>query len=136
MPLVTKGMSEGGRGDNRDTNYFLGIDGKRRVLVGDFEDTVNGGNHPVFGVTPICDGVWYHAAATYDGTTWRLYLNGSLETQLVVGNFTPRFDSIQHAALATAMNSTGSAGGRASWALSTSRGSGTSRAPRPRSRRP
>ena len=110
VPLVTKGMAEA-EGDNRDTNYFLGIDGKRRVLAADFEDTANGGNHPVFGVTPICDGVWYHAAATYDGTTWRLYLNGNLERRSSVGNFTPRFDSIQQAALGTALNSTGSASG-------------------------
>ena len=81
------------------------------MLVADFEDTINGANHPVLGVTTLADGVWYHAAATYDGTTWRLYLNGVLETQLVVGSFTPRFDSIQHAALATAMNSAGNAGG-------------------------
>ena len=81
------------------------------MLAADFEDTINGGNHPVLGVTTIADGVWYHAAATYDGTTWRLYLNGALETQLAVGNFTPQFNSIQHAALATAMNSTGSGGG-------------------------
>jgi hypothetical protein len=110
VPLVTKGMAET-EGDNKDTNYFLGIDGKRRVLAADFEDTVNGGNHPAFGVTPISDGIWYHAAATYDGTTWRLYLNGNLETQVTVGVFTPRFDSIQHAALATALNSSGSASG-------------------------
>ena len=98
-------------GDNRDTNYFLGIDGKRRVLAADFEDNATGANHPAFGVTAICDGIWYHAAATYDGTTWRLYLNGNLETQVVVGAFTPRFDSIQHAALGSALNSSGGAGG-------------------------
>src|SRR5438552_3539667 len=62
-------------------------------------------------VPPICDGIWYHAAASYDGTTWRLYLNGNLEAQVVVGAFTPRFDSIQHAALGTALNSSGNAGG-------------------------
>ena len=61
-------------------NYFLGIDSTTRVLVADFEDTAGGGNHPVLGTTVICDGLWYHAAATYDGTTWRLYLNGVLET--------------------------------------------------------
>jgi hypothetical protein len=33
----------------------------------------------------------------HDGTTWRLYLNGVLETTLVVGRVAPRFDSIQHA---------------------------------------
>ena len=110
VPLVTKGMAEAD-GDNRDANYFLGIEGKRRVLAVDFEDTITGGNHPAFGVTPICDGIWYHAAASYDGTTWRIYLNGNLEAQVVVGAFTPRSDSIQHAALGTALNSTGNAGG-------------------------
>ena len=63
-------------------NYFLGIDSVRRVLAADFEDTVDGGNHPVFGRTAICDNIWYHAAATYDGTTWRLFLNGELEATL------------------------------------------------------
>src|SRR5688572_24065398 len=112
VPLVTKGMAEGAtEGDKKDTNYFLGIDAKRRVLAADFEDNVTGGNHPAFGVTPITDGIWYHAAATYDGTTWRLYLNGNLETQTTVGAFTPRFDSSQHAALGTALNSNGSASG-------------------------
>src|SRR5688572_29689550 len=96
VPLVTKGMAET-EGSNKDINYFLGIDGKRRVLAADFEDTINGGNHPAFGVTPIFDGIWYHAAAAYDGTTWRLYLNGNLETEVTAGAFTPRFDSIQHA---------------------------------------
>ena len=81
------------------------------MLVADFEDAATGLNHPVQGVTAISDNVWYHAAATYDGTTWRLYLNGQLETTMVVGAFTPRADSIQHAALGTAMTSTGSAAG-------------------------
>ena len=81
------------------------------MLAIDFEDTINGGNHPAFGVTPICDNIWYHAAATYDGSTLRLYLNGALESQVTVGAFTPRFDSIQHAALGTAINSNGLASG-------------------------
>ncbi len=59
------------------------------------------------GTTPIASGAWYHAAVTYDGTTWRLYLNGALETQLVVGSFTPEFNSIQHAAIGTALGSGG-----------------------------
>ena len=110
IPLVTKGRGEAD-GSNLDMNYFLGINGTTRVLVADFEDMATGLNHPVQGVTAICDNVWYHAAATYDGTTWRLYLNGQLETTLVVGAFTPRADSIQHAGLGTAMTSTGAAAG-------------------------
>jgi hypothetical protein len=46
----------------------------------------------------------------HDGTTWRLYLDGLLERELVVGVFTPRADSIQHAALGGALNSTGGVG--------------------------
>ena len=110
IPLVTKGRGEA-EGSNVDMNYFLGIDSKTRVLAADFEDTATGLNHPVLGTTVICDGLWYHAAATYDGTTWRLYLNGVLDTQLVVGNFTPRSDSIQHAGIGTAMTSGGVAAG-------------------------
>ena len=106
IPLVTKGRGEA-EGSNVDMNYFLGIDSRTRVLAADFEDTAGGVNHPVLGTTAICDGLWYHAAATYDGTTWRLYLNGVLDTQLVVGSFTPRSDSIQHAGIGTAMTSTG-----------------------------
>ena len=107
IPLVTKGMAET-EGGTVDMNYFLGIRGSDNVLVADFEDTATGLNHPVAGTTAIpANGVWRHAAATYDGTTWRLYLDGALQAQLVVGAFTPRFDSIQHAALGTAFNSTG-----------------------------
>ena len=81
------------------------------MLVADFEDTATGLNHPVAGTTAIpADGVWRHVAAVYDGTTWRLYLDGVLQTQLVVGAFTPQFNSIQHAALGSALNSTGGIG--------------------------
>ena len=110
IPLVTKGAAQA-EGSNLDANYILAIDSTRRVIAADFEDTAGGGNHPVLGTTLIADGLWYHAAATYDGTTWRLYLNGQLETQLVVGAFTPRSDSIQHAGLATTLTSTGVAAG-------------------------
>ena len=110
VPLVTKGMAEA-EGGPVDMNYFLGIRGTDNVLVADFEDTATGLNHPVIGTTAIpSDGVWRHAAATYDGTTWRLYLDGALQAQLVVGAFTPQFNSIQHAALGTALNSTGGIG--------------------------
>ncbi len=109
VPLLTKGRGEAD-GDNRDCNYFLGIRGSDNVLCADFEDTATGGNHPVAGITAIQNNTWYHAAVTYDGTTWQVFLNGQLETMLAA-NATPRFDSIQHAGIATAMTSTGAPAG-------------------------
>ena len=113
IPLVTKGVGEA-EGSNVDMNYFLGIRGSDGVLVADFEEGAAGAspglNHPVIGTNPIVNGTWYHAAATYDGSAWRLYLNGGLEATLVVGQ-PPQSASIQHAGLGTAYNSTGTASG-------------------------
>src|SRR6266540_7416342 len=109
IPLVTKGRGEDD-GSNVDMNYFLGIRASDGVLAADFEEGAGqpsaGLNHPITGVTPIALGTWYHAAVTYDGVKWQLFLNGALERELVVGR-APRSDSIQHAALASALNSTG-----------------------------
>jgi hypothetical protein len=114
IPIVSKGMAED-EVTTRNMNFFLGINSANSVLAADFEDNATGLNHPVLGVTPVpANGVWHHAAATYDGTTWRLYLDGVLETTVLVsgtgGPFTPRFDSIQHAAIGSALNSTGGVG--------------------------
>src|SRR6266536_2312128 len=109
IPLVTKGRAEA-EGSNVDMNYFLGIDSTTGKLVADFEDMAAGTNHPVTGQTAVSQGAWHHAAATYDGTTWRLYLDGAPDGQLAVGK-PPRSDSIQHAALGTAMTSMGVAAG-------------------------
>src|SRR5439155_23355492 len=109
IPLVTKGMAEVDNVDNKDMNYFLGIDSTSGKLVADFEDTATSANHPVSGTTAIAaDSTWHHVAATYDGSSWRVYVDGALQTTLAVaGNVTPRFDSIQHAAIGSALNSTG-----------------------------
>ena len=113
IPLVTKGRGEQD-GTTQDMNYFLGIDSASAVLVADFEEGAAGStpglNHPVYGVTTIQNNTWYHAAATYDGSRWRLFLNGSLESELIV-NQPPRADSIQHAAIGSALTSTGAAAG-------------------------
>src|SRR6187397_693951 len=111
IPLITKGRAEAETPANLNMNYFLGIDATSGVLVGDFEDTVNGGNHPVTGTTAVTSNVWHHAAATYDGTTWNLYLDGVLDRTLSGGAFTPESTSIQHAAIGTAMTSNGTAAG-------------------------
>lgn len=109
-PIVTKGRGQAD-GSNLDMNYFLGIDASGR-LAADFEDSATGLNHPITGATVVpISTTWHHAAATYDGATWRLYLDGVLDGTAAVGAFTPRFDSIQHAAIGSALTSTGAPAG-------------------------
>src|SRR5207244_3047687 len=76
VPIITKGVAEVD-GNNKDANYFFGIDGATQVLAADFEDTISGGNHPVLGATKIWPGVWYHVAATCGGTRWDLDVHGT-----------------------------------------------------------
>ena len=105
IPLVAKGRNQA---DNStlDTNWFLGIRDSDGVLCADFEGA-GGVNVPVAGITAVPYDVWQHAAATFDGTNWQLYLNGNLEATRNAGGLKPRADSIQHASIATAMNSNG-----------------------------
>ena len=51
------------------------INDATNVIAADFEvdDPATGANDPISGVTPITNNVWHHAAATYDGTTWKPY---------------------------------------------------------------
>ena len=110
IPLVTKGMAQADT-TNVDMNYFLGIDSATGVLAADFEEGVGGTgplglNHPIMGSTVIQNNVWYHVAATYDGSKWQLFVNGLLDRELVVGQ-PVRADSIQHAAIGTALGSGG-----------------------------
>lgn len=122
VPLVTKGRGEGD-GTDVDMNYWLGIDSATNVLAADFEECAPamagcpaggtaGLNHAVLGTTVIQNNIWYHAAVTYDGQFWKLYLNGNLDKTLDIGaNRLPRWDSRQHAGIGTAMTSAGAAAG-------------------------
>jgi parallel beta-helix repeat protein len=125
IPLLTKGLHESD-GSNVDANWFLGIAGGK--LAADFEADPGGQNYPVTGTTTITTGVWHHAAATYGSGTWNLYLDGVLDTTLAVaGSPVPRSDSIQHAGLGTALNSTGTTEGRFAGTLDEARVWGVAR---------
>ena len=112
IPIVTKGRGEADN-SNKDMNYFLGIDNATGKLAADFEEGSTGAspgqNHSIIGNTIVTTNVWHHVAATYDGT-WTLYLDGSPDGTLDV-NEPPRADSIQHAALGSALNSSGASAG-------------------------
>ncbi|HEX2808675.1 MAG TPA: LamG-like jellyroll fold domain-containing protein, partial [Kineosporiaceae bacterium] len=103
-PLVTKGRSGGGT-----INWFLGITATGQ-LAADYEDAASDGNHGIVGTTTIVNGTWHHAAATYDGATFRLYLDGNLEAS-VASTDGPGTSSAHHAAFATAMDTAGVPGG-------------------------
>ena len=111
IPLLTKGRAEAETPANLNMDWFLGIDATTGQLVADFEDNATGANHPVTGNAVVTSNVWHHVAATYGAGTWNLYLDGVLDKTLAVGAFTPEATSIQHAALGTAMTSTGVAAG-------------------------
>lgn len=123
IPLITKGRGENDS-PSEDMNYFLGIRASDSVLCADFEEGAAGSfpsrNHPLAGVTPIVKGIWYHAALTYDGSSLRLYLDGSREAQLVVDQ-PPAVAGNQHAALAAALSTTGAPQGLFNGALDEAR---------------
>ena len=115
IPIIAKGRGEHD-GDTVDCNYLFGIDEATRALAADFEDLASGANHPVVGRTPLEPGVWHHVAVSFDGSAWRLYLDGAPDGDLAVGA-TPRHDSVQHFGLGTAIDSTGAPAGAFGGAL-------------------
>jgi hypothetical protein len=107
VPIAGKGRGEDD-GSNVDCNYAFGFFGD--VLGADFEDMASGANHPVIGRTAVPAGQWHHVAASYDGTTWRLFLDGVLDGQSAA-RATPRADSIQHFGIGRLYDSMGAAAG-------------------------
>jgi len=122
----------------QDMNYFLGLRASDGVLVADLKRGRAGGSPPVTnlpsaGVTRVRQ-CMESSAATYDGTTWRLYLNGQLDGNYRRWPATPRSDSIQHASLASALTtSTGAAAEFFAGILDEARNLGTTRGRRHRS---
>jgi hypothetical protein len=109
IPLVTRGHFLAKTSTN-SINYFLGIDSKQNVLAADFQDSSTFASHPVYGKTFITPGVWHHAAATYNGASWNLYLDGTLDATLSV-NMAANAASNQYAAIGSALGTTGTADG-------------------------
>lgn len=103
VPIVGKGRGEGD-GSNIDCNYAIGFAGD--VIGADFEDAATGGNHPVIGKTALPLGEWHHVAVAYDGTTWRIFVDGRLDAESAA-KATPRKDSAQHFGIGAALDSKG-----------------------------
>jgi len=125
-PLVTKGRGEAD-GDNRDANYFMGLDSTFHVAC-DFEDSDGGdNNNPLTGATALSEDVWYDIAYTFDGSTakvWYRLLDGAddfTEDGSLATSGVPRYDSIQHFSIGSALNSSavssGNWGGQIAWVL-------------------
>jgi Concanavalin A-like lectin/glucanases superfamily/Secretion system C-terminal sorting domain/Calcineurin-like phosphoesterase len=103
IPLITRGRGEAEQA-SKDVNYFLGIR-TDSLLTADFENNTNSANHPVSGVTKVKKNKWQHAAVTYNGSTWKLYLNGVLDKTLTVSR-TPQSGSLVNLSFGASVNST------------------------------
>ncbi len=114
IPLLTHGAPQADD-SNVDANWILGINTVGNVIAADFEaiddPAPTGQNNPISGTTEITVDVWHHAAATFNGTTWAVYLDGNLQASTNPGVH-PRSDSIQRVALGAMVTSTGTVLGR------------------------
>ncbi len=114
IPLIAKGRAEAETAA-ADINYFVGIDATTGNLVADFEEAQSGSspsaNHPITGTKTItADGMWHHVAATYDGSTWHLYLDGTNAGSLSVGKPANAATNVP-TSIGSALNTGGTAAG-------------------------
>ena len=106
VPIVTKGRAQL-ESEALDVNYFLGYRPSDMRLVADFEDNAGSVNHPVVSTGTLSLCIWTHVAASYDvpSRTWKLYLNGALNTTLVLAStFTPQSGSDISACIGSSLN--------------------------------
>jgi hypothetical protein len=62
-------------------NYIMNIQEATGLFVCGFSDAQGGAWHPVVSTTSVADGDWHHLAGTYDGQTFKTYVDGVLEKQ-------------------------------------------------------
>ncbi len=110
VPLIAKGAPQGDDVCTENISWFLGIDTATNRLAADFETGTGGANHALIAGTAVSNNVWHHAALTLDGTNLRIYLDGVLDGTLATTAL-PCAAAIGHAALGTALNSSGTPGG-------------------------
>ncbi|MFN4337017.1 MAG: LamG domain-containing protein, partial [Candidatus Nitrosocaldus sp.] len=84
--IVNKGGFGNGDGTDRpDMNYGIWLTGSnqgvRGRVAGGFE-SANGTNYFVFSPNTYNDGQWHYVTLTYDGSTLRLYVDGTLVSSL------------------------------------------------------
>ncbi|MBM3203605.1 hypothetical protein FJZ55_06855, partial [Candidatus Woesearchaeota archaeon] len=76
QPLLTK---SGPSGESNTRDYSLWI--PPNTLNVHHSITLNGSNNPYTSTGSLIQGEWNHIAATYDGSTMKVYINGVLDSQ-------------------------------------------------------
>ena len=87
VPFITVGDSVG-PALSSNIDLFFGIQASTGRLMVAFQGTpslgVPGKDYVLLGNTPVAPRDWHYAAATYDGQTLRLYLDGTLDGELTL----------------------------------------------------
>ena len=78
IPLISRGFEDSTH--QSGLNFVLGLRREDFTMVAGFEDIQNHINHKLTGFSALLFDQWYHLAATYDGSSLRLYLNGKPES--------------------------------------------------------
>jgi manganese-dependent ADP-ribose/CDP-alcohol diphosphatase len=78
IPLISRGFEDSTH--QSGINFVLGLRREDYSMVAGFEDIQNHINHKLTGFSALLFDQWYHLAATYDGSSLRLYLNGKPES--------------------------------------------------------